>query len=133
MRFPFTRLDKNVSNPARPLLPVQIDGLDQAIACLIDTGALYTRLPGWTADLIGIDLTDAPTQGIAVGGQAMTARQSHVVLTIAGVTLPSSVWFCEPWAQAFGLIGQEDVLRALRLVFSASEQWFELIEESAAR
>jgi hypothetical protein len=128
VRFAFSEDSLGAS---RPLVDVSIEEFEQPLRCLIDTGSLRTRLPGWIAGVVGLDLEDAPSERISVGGRRTTARQSHVSLAIAGVVLPSSVWFCEPWDAPFGLIGQEDVLRAFRLVYSAHQEWFELTLETS--
>jgi hypothetical protein len=114
----------------RPLLDVRVDELEQPIRCLIDTGSLRTRLPAWIADVASIDLSSAPTEAIRLGGIATTAHQAHAVIDIAGLGVPASVWFCDPWEAPFGLIGQEDVLRAFRLTYSAAGEWFSLEPEA---
>ena len=129
MRFAFSDDSLGVN---RPLIDVSIDEFEQPLRCLIDTGSLRTRLPGWIADALVLDLAESPSERVSVGGRITTARQSHVSLVLAGGTVPSSVWFCEPWDAPFGLIGQEDVLCAFHLRYSAGEEWFELTPASLA-
>ncbi len=36
--------------------------------CLVDSGAMNTLLPGWVADLAGIDCAEAPAKALSVAG-----------------------------------------------------------------
>lgn len=132
MRFAFS-YPLHGQPPSRPLVDVFLDDLDAPVRCIVDTAALRTRLPAWPARALGIDLAAAPSETIGVGGMRVVARQTHVALRIAGLPwLPCSVWFCDDWVAPYGLLGQEDVLRLVRLKHSASGEWFELTPELAA-
>jgi Aspartyl protease len=129
VRFPFSRPDA-VSAASRPLVDVWIDDVDMPLRCVVDTGSLRTRLPPWPARALGLDLAQSPSETIGVGGMRVVARQTHVVLRIEGLpAVPSSVWFCDDWLAPYGLLGQEDVLRGLRLTHSAAGEWFRLEPE----
>jgi hypothetical protein len=127
VRFPF--VGEPVTAVPRPLVDVVVDGCEQPLLCLVDTGSLRTRLPAWVAEIAGIDLLSAATETILVGGFRTTARHAHVALQIGDMTLPTSAWFCDPWEAPFGLLGQEDVLSALRFTCCARGQWFKLDPE----
>jgi hypothetical protein len=111
------------------LVDVVVDQCEQPILCLLDTGSLRSRLPAWVAEVAGIDLGSAEAETIVVGGLRTIARHAHVLLVIGDITLPTSAWFCDPWEAPFGLLGQEDVLAALRFTCCARGQWFELEPE----
>jgi hypothetical protein len=116
----------------RPVLDVVLDGRDDVpLLCLIDTGSLRTRLPGWMSELLGLDLAGVPEERVVVGGVPVLSRHAHVRVRIGQHEVPAGVWFCDGWNAAFGLLGQEDVLRAFRLELSSAEGWFELRPERA--
>ena len=130
MRIAFSTLPVPDQPDARPLVALVIDGIDEApITCLVDTGSLRTRLPYWMADVIGVDLAGAPFERIVLGGVIVECRQAHVSVAVGPYEVPTSVWFCDGWDAPFGLIGQEDVLRAFRLELSSAEGWLELRPE----
>jgi hypothetical protein len=115
------------------VLDVVLDGRDDMpLLCLIDTGSLRTRLPGWVSEALGIDLEGATEERAVVGGVATLCRHAHVSVRIGQHDeVPAGVWFCDGWHAAFGLLGQEDFLRAFRLELSSAEGWFELRPERA--
>jgi hypothetical protein len=89
---------------------VIVDGLEIAPqACLLDSGATAVRLGIHVAELCGIDLAGAEERQLAAGGQLVAARMAPVTLRIGDGTddyaWEASVWFCEPWTPAFGLLG----------------------------
>lgn len=127
MRFPF--VGEPLSPVPRPFVDVVVDDLEQPLLCLVDTGSLRSRLPAWVAEVAGIDLSSSARDAIAVGGLQSIARHAHVALTIGDMTFPTSAWFCDPWDMPFGLLGQEDVLFALRFTCCARDGWFELERE----
>lgn len=130
MRLPFLDLPGEDLLP-RPVVPVVVEELTAAPQlCLVDTGSVHTRLPLWLAEAVGIDLTGAPTQRIALGGHHCVAGATRCTLTIAGNTYDAPVTFCDPWPFAFsGLLGQEDFLRFFRLELCVAEGWLELNRE----
>jgi hypothetical protein len=115
----------------RPIVDVVVEGLEIAPhACLLDSGATAVRLGGHVAELCGIDLSDAPRAQLAVGGAVVTARMAEVGLCVAGAdeshewTAP--VWFCEPWAPAFGLLGLTGFFDHFEVTIAAYDEWIEL-------
>ena len=132
MRFKFIELPGDASRLVRPVVPVQVEGLeDTRQLCLVDTGATTNRLAAWLADETGIDLTDAPEQALMVGGVRTTARHARTVLTIAGRSYDAPVTFCDPWPFGFHLLGQEGFLRYFRITLCAAEDWLEVEPEDA--
>ena len=112
MRFRFRELPEpgGAAIRPRPIVDLVVEGLDIAPqACLIDSGATAVRFGAHVAALCGLDLADAPQRELAVGGPVVTARMAEVNLGLSDDqdthqwTAP--VWFCEPWAPAFGLLG----------------------------
>jgi hypothetical protein len=133
VRFDFLELPGGDSTLLRPVVPVQVEGLDSAPQlCLVDTGATHNRFGAWLAEATGIDLTDAPESDLAVGGVLTKARHARADLTIAGVRYDAPVTFCEPWPFAFHLLGQEGFLRFFRLEICAAESWLEIEPEASA-
>jgi hypothetical protein len=132
VRIPFSVLPVPGETDARPLVELVFDGIAEApITCLVDTGSLRTRLPHWVADVIGVSLAGAPRERIVVAGTVVECRQAHVSVAVGPHEVPASVWFCDGWDVPFGLLGQEDVLRAFRLELSSAQGWFELRPERA--
>lgn len=120
----------------RPIVDVVVDGLDIApFACLLDSGATAVRLGSHVAELCGIELSDAPTQSLAVGGALVTARMSAASLRVADAhqtyEWSAPVWFCEPWAPSFGLLGLSGFFDRFTVTIASYEEWFELAPVSA--
>lgn len=133
MRFDFVELPGEAVTLVRPVLPVQIEDLEEAPQlCLLDTGATANRFAAWLADATGIDLTGAPESTIVVGGVTTTGRDARADLTIAGVRYDAPVTFCDPWPFAFNLLGQEGFLRFFRVTICAAESWLEVASENEA-
>jgi len=99
-------------------------------ACLIDSGATAVRMGAHVAQLIGLDLTDAPAQPIAVGGARVEGRMAQIDLEIsdgaASHRWEVPVWFCDPWQPAFGLLGRTGFLDNFIVTIAAYDGWFEL-------
>ena len=130
MRFEFIELPGGRSTLARPVVPVQVEDLEEAPQiCLVDTGATTNRFGLWLAEATGIDLTGAPEDRITIGGVTATAKHARVALTIAGMRYDAPTTFCDPWPFAFNLLGQEGFLRYFRLTVCAAEFWLELEPE----
>ena len=136
MRFPF----RDIPDPGtggvrpRPIVDVVVEGLDIAPqACLLDTGATAVRFGGHVADICGIDLDDAPQARLAVGGGVVTARMAEVTLGIDAdshqYAWSAPVWFCEPWAPSFGLLGLTGFFDHFTVTI-AYQEWFELTPRS---
>lgn len=128
MRTTFRQLPGEVHE--RPVLSVVVEVLEEApIYCLVDTGTTRTRLPGWIAEVGGIDLTGAPTADVRIDRYTLKARNANVQLRTSYGAVSCSVWFVEDWQARFGLLGTDDFLAQYRLEVCASEAWFLLREE----
>ena len=131
MRFEFLELPGGGSTLLRPVVPVQVEDLENAPQlCLVDTGSTRNRFGAWLAEATGVDLTGAPQSELAVGGVLTTARHARVDLTISGLRYEAPVTFCDPWPFAFSLLGQEGFLRFFRLEICAAEGWLEIEPEA---
>ena len=138
MRFPFRDIPAPGSAPARsrPIVDVVVEGLELAPqACLLDSGASAIRMGAHVAELIGLDLADAPSTTIAVGGGRVTGRLGEVSLAVSDGTAThqwlAPVWFCEPWRPAFGLLGLTGFFDQFVVSIAAYEEWVELAPLSA--
>lgn len=133
MRFEFREIpDPSGSRArARPIIDVVVEGLELAPqACLLDSGASAVRMGGHVAELIGLDLKDAPRTSLAVGGTLVTGRSAEVTLELSGQgsshRWSAPVWFCDPWHPAFGLLGLTGFFDQFEITVSAYEEWVEL-------
>jgi Aspartyl protease len=129
MRFAFRELPDPMGprTRARPLVDVVVEGLDIAPqACLLDSGAIATRLGGWLAETLGLDLTSAPSQRIGVGATSTEGRMAEVSLRVGGHSWQAPVWFCEPWRPAFGLLGLAGFFDHFLVTIAAYDEWIEL-------
>ena len=132
MRFEFLELPGEQGALARPVVPVQVEDLQEAPQlCLVDTGSIANRFGLWLAEATGIDLEGAPETTLHVGGLTTTARHARAQLTIAGVRYDAPVSFCDPWPFAFNLLGQEGFLRFFRVTLCAAGSWLEVEAEAA--
>ena len=137
MRFEFRAFPSasgGVLTP-RPIVDVALEGLEAApIACLLDTGALRTRISSEFVELAGIDLGDTISETVPVGGVRTVCSYAHVTLTIsAGADRHSwdaPVWFCDPWPYDFGLAGVEGFLQHFRVTISGYEEYLQVVPES---
>ena len=84
------------------------------IACLLDTGALRTRMSAELAPLAGIELPGDPTEELLIGGLKTVGTLARVSLTVTDDTDEFSwdapIWFCDPWPYPFGLAGLDGFL-----------------------
>jgi hypothetical protein len=82
------------------------------------------------AELCGVDLSGASETQLAVGGAVVGALMAEVSLQIEGdfenYIWTAPVWFCEPWAPSFGLLGLTGFFDQFEVTIAASEEWFEL-------
>jgi hypothetical protein len=130
VRYEFVELPGESPGLPRAAVPVQLEDLDDPPQlCLVDTGSTASRLGLWVADAVGIDLTGAPTDTVAVGGLTTTARHGRATLTLAGLRYDAPLTFCDPWPFAFGLLGQEGFLRYFRVTICAKEFWLDVEPE----
>jgi hypothetical protein len=115
---------------ARPVVDLVVDGLDLAPqACLLDTGASDVRMGGHVAELAGIDLTGATEHEIVVAGLQTTGHAATVQLELRqgkdSHTWAPTVYFCDPWPWAFGLLGLAG-LDPFLVSIDTYEEWAEL-------
>jgi hypothetical protein len=130
VRFDFLELPGAGSTLLRPVVPVQVEDLEEAPQlCLLDTGSTHNRFGAWLAEATGIDLAGAPAVDLAIGGFVTVARQVRADLTIAGVRYDAPVSFCDPWPLAFNLLGQEGFLRYFRVELCAAQGWLNVHPE----
>ena len=85
MRFAFRELPAaggGVLTP-RPVVDIALEGLDAApVGCLLDTGALRTRMSAELAPLAGIELPGALTEHFFIGGLKTAGALARVHLTV---------------------------------------------------
>lgn len=117
MRFPFRALPAASGGELtpRPIVDIALEGLLAApMECLLDTGALRTRMSAELAPLAGVELDDALTEEFYVAGLKTAGAMARVRLTVTDGTDEFSwdapVWFCDPWPHPFGLAGLEGFL-----------------------
>lgn len=115
---------------SRPVVDLVVGGLELAPqACLLDTGATAVRMGGHVADLAGIQLDRSMTEEITLGGLRTTGSAATVQLELrqgdnSHVWSPT-VYFCDPWPWAFGLLGLAG-LDPFVLTIDSYEEWSEL-------
>jgi len=117
MRFAFRELPAasgGVLTP-RPVIDIALEGMGAApVGCLLDTGALRTRMSAELAPLAGIELTGALTEDFFIGGLRSAGALARINLTVTDgadeFSWDAPVWFCDPWPHPFGLAGLEGFL-----------------------
>jgi len=115
----------------RPIIDLVVEGLELAPqACLLDSGATAVRMGAHVAELIGLDLADAPRATIAVGGALVVGRMAEVTLEVSdgeeNHQWAAPVWFCDPWRPAFGLLGLTGFFDHFHVTLAAYEEWIEI-------
>jgi hypothetical protein len=133
MRFTFRALPAasgGVLTP-RPVVDIALEGLpDAPMECLLDTGALRTRMSAELAPLAGIELSGVLTEQFYIGGLKTVGALARVGLTLADGTDEFSwdapVWFCDPWPHPFGLAGLEGFLHYFLVTVNAYDGYLEL-------
>jgi hypothetical protein len=82
------------------------------------------------AELAGIELSATPSREIAIGGLRTTARPVRIQLELRqgadSHTWSPTVYFCDPWPWAFGLLGLAG-LDPFRVLVDTYEEWVELL------
>ena len=116
---------------ARPIVDVIVEGLDIAPqACLLDSGATAVRFGMHVADICGVDLSEAPERRLAVGGAFVDAWMAEVSLHVGDQSdaheWVAPVWFCEPWAPSFGLLGLTGFFDQFEVTIASYEERIEL-------
>lgn len=132
MRFSFRELPvgQYTVRPL-PIVDVVVEGLDIAPqACLLDSGATAVRFGEHVAELCGLDLSDAPTERIGVGGALVSGHLAEVGLHVGdeddSYAWSAPVWFCEPWMPAFGLLGLTGFFDQFEVTIASYEERIEL-------
>jgi hypothetical protein len=133
MRFQFRTLPAASGGTLapRPVVDIALEGLASApMECLLDSGALRTRMSAELAPLAGIDLTGGLTEKLYVGGMETTGTMARVNLTVADGTDEHSwdapVWFCDPWPHPFGLAGLEGFLHYFAVTIRAYDECLDI-------
>jgi hypothetical protein len=133
MRFTFRELPAAGGGELtpRPVVDIALEGLTAApMACLLDTGALRTRMSAELAPLAGVELDGALTEEFYIAGLKTTGALAHVNLTVTDGTDASSwdapVWFCDPWPHPFGLAGLEGFLHHFLVTICAYDGYLEV-------
>jgi hypothetical protein len=115
----------------RPIVDVVVEGLEIAPqACLLDSGATAVRFGAHVAELCGVNLSEGPTERIAVGGALVTGRMAEVSLRVADAEdlheWSAPVWFCDPWTPAFGLLGLTGFFDQFEVTIASYQERIEL-------
>jgi hypothetical protein len=133
MRFPFRALPAASGGALtpRPVVDIALEGLTAApIGCLLDTGALRTRMSAELAPLAGVELDNALTEEFYVVGFRTIGVLARVSLTVTDGTNDYSwdapVWFCDPWPHPFGLAGLEGFLHHFLVTICAYDGYLEI-------
>ena len=137
MRFPFRALPAASGGALtpRPVVDIALEGLTAApIGCLLDTGALRTRMSAELAPLAGVELDNALTEEFYVVGFRTIGVLARVSLTVTDGTNDYSwdapVWFCDPWPHPFGLVGLEGFLHYFLVTIRAYDGYLEIEPQS---
>lgn len=131
MRFQYIELPGERAALPRPVVPVQLEGLDVLQHCLADSGSVSNRFPMWLVSAAGLSLADSiAVDRIAVAGLLTNGRLLRVDLSVGSFRFDAPVWFCDPWPFDFGLLGQEGFFRYFRVTLCAAEGWLELAPEA---
>jgi hypothetical protein len=133
MRFQFRSLPAAGGGEltARPVVDIALEGLLAApMECLLDTGALRTRMSAELAPLAGVDLDDALTEEFWVAGLKTAGSLARVRLTVTDgadqFSWDAPVWFCDPWPHPFGLAGLEGFLHHFVVTIRAYDGYLDL-------
>ena len=136
MRFAFRTLPAASGGALtpRPVVDIALQGLEAApIECLLDTGALRTRMSAEIASLAGIELPSDLTEEFYITGVKTVGAMARVNLTVTDGTDEFSwdapVWFCDPWPHPFGLAGLEGFLHHFLVTIRAYEGYLEIEPE----
>ena len=133
MRFQFRALPAASGGELtpRPVVDIALEGLLAApMECLLDTGALRTRMSAELAPLAGVDLDGALSEGFYVAGLKTTGLLARVTLTVSDeadqFSWDAPVWFCDPWPHPFGLAGLEGFLNHFTVTIQAYDGLLDL-------
>lgn len=133
MRIPFRVLPAATGGTLtpRPVVDIALEGLEAApMGCLLDSGALRTRMSAELAPLAGIELSGTPTERFYVGGLETVGALARVNLTVTDgedeFSWDAPVWFCDPWPHPFGLAGLEGFLHHFTVTIRAYDEYLEI-------
>jgi hypothetical protein len=136
MRFTFRTLPAASGGALtpRPVVDIALEGLEAApIECLLDTGALRTRMSAEIAPLAGIELSGDLTEEFAIAGMKTVGTMARVNLVVTdGIdefSWDAPVWFCDPWPHPFGLAGLEGFLHHFLVTIHAYDGYLEIEPE----
>ena len=136
MRFAFRTLPAASGGALtpRPVVDIALEGLEAApIECLLDTGALRTRMSAEIASVAGIELPSDLTEEFYITGVKTVGAMARVNLTVTDGTdefwWDAPVWFCDPWPHPFGLAGLEGFLHHFLVTIRAYEGSLEIEPE----
>ena len=124
----YTELPGGPDATPRPLLDVAVGDVDDVLVpCIVDSGAVHTLLPRWTADLATIDLSGAPMRKLGVAAQTVEAAMTTVALTVGEHRWEAEVGFCDRWPYGWGLLGQQAFFRHFEVTFRAADFELQLV------
>jgi hypothetical protein len=133
MRFQFRSLPAAGGGELtpRPVVDIALEGLLAApMECLLDTGALRTRMSAELAPLAGVELDDALTEEFWIAGLKTVGTMARVRLTVTDgadqFSWDAPVWFCDPWPHPFGLAGLEGFLHHFVVTVRANDGYLDL-------
>ena len=133
MRFQFRSLPAAGGGELRPrpVVDIALEGLLAApMECLLDTGALRTRMSAELAPLAGVELDGTLTEEFWVAGLKTIGNMARVRLTMTDsaeqFSWDAPVWFCDPWPHPFGLAGLEGFLHHFVVTIQAYEGYLDL-------
>lgn len=133
MRFAFRSLPAAGGGALtpRPVVDIALEGLAAApVECLLDTGALRTRMSAELAPLAGIEKSGALTEEFFGGGLKTSGWLARVTLTVTDggdeFSWDAPVWFCDPWPHPFGLAGLEGFLHHFRVTIRAYDGYLDI-------
>jgi hypothetical protein len=82
------------------------------------------------APLAGIELSGDLTEVVYIGGVQTVCEMPRVTLTVTDgsdeFSWDTSVWFCDPWPNPFGLAGLEGFLHHFTVTIRAYDGYLEI-------
>lgn len=115
---------------SRPVIDLVVEGLELAPqACLLDTGATDVRMGMHVAELAGVELDDSLSREILVAGLRTVGRSASIRLELRqgadSHAWSPTVYFCDPWPWAFGLLGLAG-MDPFMTTIDSYEEWAQL-------
>jgi hypothetical protein len=113
---------------ACPVVDLTVNGDDEApLRCMIDTRAGGVRLPGSSAEALGVDLSDVePGPRHIIGGTETFLYNADVTLACADFEWQAIVSFCTPDLAGFGLAGLRGFFDKIYVALTATCRWLSL-------